>query len=110
MAFESEFLDCMPHKIRYTAPTTALDGYGNITYAATNSTFQGIAQYKNKLIRSQDGTEKMSTSQVIINATGVVRPEGLWYLPDSTGTPVPVLQVNRMTDEDGQHHVEVSFG
>lgn len=110
MAFESEFEDCFPHKIRYTAPTTALDGYGNITFAGSNSTFNGIVQYENKLIRSQDGTEKLSTSQVIINATGVVHPEGLWYLPDSTGTPVIVLQVDRLTDEDGQHHIEIMFG
>lgn len=110
MSFESEYLDCMPHKVVYTAPTTTLDGYGNISFSTVNSTFQGIVQYENKLIRSQDGTEKLSTSQVIINATGVVRPEGLWFLPDSTGTPVIVLQVDRLTDEDGQHHVEIAFG
>ena len=110
MAFESEFLDCMPHKVVYTPPTTAVDGYGTITFSATNSTFMGLVQYENKIIRDADGNERLSDTQVIINATGVLHPEGRYALPDSTGTFPTVLAVDRLADNEGQHHIEIAFG
>lgn len=107
MAFESDFEDMMPHNVVRKAFST-LDGYGKPTYATAGSTYSALVQYDQKLVRAFDGTEKISTAQVIMACTGTINPDDKITLPD--GTSPPILNISKLSDDEGQHHVEVYFG
>ena len=107
MAFEDDFRHCMPHSITHSTYST-LDGYGKQSFSATATTYSALIQYDQKLVRSFDGTEKLSTHNAIMNSTGSIDPNDLLTLPD--GSTPPILSVLLSNDSGGQHHAEVFFG
>lgn len=108
MAFESDFLDCMPFDIVHRVASTTANRYGKISHVTAASTYAGLIQYEDKMVRSFDGTDQISTHNVLLNATGTIEPFDLLTLPD--GTAPPILSIAILNDNEGQHHVEVFFG
>lgn len=107
MAFGEEFIDCMPHSIVVNS-FASLNGYGKPTYSTQGSTYRGLVQNKRRVIRGTDGTEKVSSARVILASTVAISITDKITLPD--GTVRPVLNVDLMFDEEGQSHVQISFG
>ncbi len=107
MAFEDDFLELMPHSI-IVKSYTSMDGYGKPTYSTAGSTYAGRCSYKQKLVRAMDGTQQVSSANVVLNCTGTINPDDKITLPD--GTVRPVLSVGAEWDNESQHHVRIFFG
>ena len=107
MTFNNDFLDCFSDSIVIKAPTTVIGAYGQTNLAA-GTTYKGIFQQTQRLVRANDGNEKLSTANVIINTTATINPNAQVTLPD--GVNRPVISVQTHYDEDGGHHVTIDFG
>lgn len=107
MSFENDFLDLMPHSIIVNS-FSSINGYGKPTFATAATTYQGLIQYKQKLIKTGSGQEKISTAQVVLNCTGTINSDDKITLSD--GTIRPILGIERLSDDEGQHHIKISFG
>lgn len=107
MSFEDDFLDLMPHSVVVNA-YASINGYGSPTYSTVGSTYTARVTYKQKMVRSFDGTEKVSMANAVLNCTGTINPDDKITLPD--GTVRPIVNINTISDTGGQHHVSVFFG
>lgn len=108
MAFESAFLDLMPHTVTLNAfSALSTDGYGRPTYATAATTVQArVVERREKLV-GPDGKE-LVTSHVAWLAT-----TGSWTVRDKftfESSTYRILLVSRMPDEDGLHHQKVLLG
>lgn len=110
MAFESAFLELMPHSIvvkRFTKATTAgstQGTYGFANYSTAASTYRGRFVVKNvKLVRS-DGSE-FSGDHVAWLATtaSITRRDKVTF----HATTYEILQVGIFPDETGVHHTRL---
>jgi len=107
-AFESDFLDCMPHSIVVNA-FSSIDSFGQVTHSTDSTTYAGLFQQDQKLIRDLDGQEKVSNASAIISSSGAtISPDDLITLPD--GTVRKIIAIATLYDEEGQHHTEIMFG
>lgn len=104
---EDDFLDLMPHTVLRNA-YSSIDGYGKPTYATANSSYRARVTYKQKLVTSADGTEKMSTANAVLNCTAAISATDKFTLPD--GTVRPILAIEQYSDGSGIHHSKVYFG
>lgn len=102
MGFE-EWLYMCPHTVTIE-PFVSRDGFGAPTYG-TAVTFQARVQGKNRMIRTRDNVEAVSTVQVYIASTPVVSPDDRVTLPSGfTPSQPPILSVQPISDEQGAHH------
>lgn len=102
----SDWNDLFPHTIVYESPTSTRDDYGAPTYNA-GVNIQGRVAYRNSLVRTSAGKEVVARGHVWLSTTTVIDEEGRLTLPDTT-TP-PIISVERISDQDGAHHVKVYF-
>jgi len=107
MAFESDFDDMLVDTVVYNA-TGSINAYGKHTHATANSSYPARITYKQKLVKAADGTEKISTVSALLNCTAALSINGKFTLPD--GSAGPNLNIERISDTGGQHHVVVYFG
>ena len=108
MAFEDDFLDCMPHEIKVKTASTASDRYNRAGAVTAASTYACLIQYESKMVRGFDGTDKLSTHNALVNCTGSIQPYDTVTLPD--GTAPVMISIATKSDNDGQHHVQIFFG
>jgi len=108
MTFESEYLDCMPHSIVVNA-FSSIDAYGKTAHSTAGTTYSGLFQQDQKLVRALDGEEKVSHASAIISSSGAtINPDDKITLPD--GTVRKIIAIATLYDEEGQHHTEIMFG
>ena len=108
MPFIDSFSDCLPSNITVKTKSTGIGAYGQTSHSTASTTYKGIVQQEQRLVRSFDGTEKVSNAHVIINATGTINPTDLITLPD--GTNRKIIAINRWNDERADAFTEVFFG
>lgn len=101
-----DFANCFTETITH-AEFGGRGGYGERSFGSPASYDARIVKI-NKLVKTSDGSEKMSTSQVWIQGTPVVTPEDQITLPDGS-TPI-ILSVEKFPDDNGDHHVKVFMG
>lgn len=102
----SDFLDMMPATITHN-PLSSRDEYGAPTYTS-GSDYRARIVTKDTIVRGHDGAELVSRLQCWIAGTPSISPEDQIVLPD--GTSPPIFNVEKFTDETGDHHVKVYFG
>lgn len=123
MAFDTEFLDMMPHTISVRHRASGRDKNGNPNFGSA-TTYK--ARVVGKLLavrtaRDEDYTPIFTiyvgakiVSGVPVSLENVVfTTEDELTLPDQTtfGDAKPVIfSASRLTDEDGHHHVTLSCG
>jgi len=107
MGFENDFLDLMPHTVLRTA-YSSIDGYGKPTFSTVNSSYAARVTYKQKLVKATDGSERISTAQVVLNCTASISVNDKFTLPD--GTNRPILAIEQYSDSGGTHHSKIFFG
>jgi len=108
MSFEDDFLSCMTDNIVVTSRTTAIGAYGQTNLSSTTTTYKGIFQQTQRMVRSADGNEVLSSANVIMDSTKAFNLTDKFTLPD--GTIRPVLSIRTYYDQDGGHHTTVDFG
>ena len=92
-------------------PFSSVDDYGQSVYgAAVEHTARVVARQRR--VFDTEGVERISVAEVwLLTAPGSVAADfvkGQLTLPD--GTTPPILNVERIPDEDGDHHVKVYVG
>ena len=110
MAFESGFLDLMPHTITVKTFTRASTGgssagsYGAPDYTTSSASYRGRFVVKNTKLVRPDGSE-FSGSHVAWLATthSITQRDKVTF----TGSTYEVLQVGIFPDEDGAHHTRL---
>lgn len=107
MSFEDEFLDCMPQTVVVNA-VGALDVRSKPSFSTVGTTYAALIQQEQTLVRTLDGTEKMAETTAHINCTGTINPQDKITL--SNGDTRPILAVETLSDQEGQHHVALHLG
>lgn len=98
-----EWDDMMPDTITIE-PFISRDAFGSSTYGAAVS-YQARVQGKNKIIRTRDNVQAVSTIQVYIDSVPAVSPDDRVTLPSRfSPTQPPILSVQPVGDEAGPHH------
>lgn len=105
-----EWLDFMPDTITIDA-WVSQSVSGVPTYAGAPATFAAHIELKNHLIVDHGGREIMARGRVFLGTATVPSIKDKLTLP-SEYVPVspPILAVNTVTDEAGNHHVTLEIG
>jgi len=102
----SDFLDMMPATIVHR-PLTSRDEYNVPTYGDPTS-YPARIVHKDTIIRGSDGSELVSRLQCWVGGIPSMGPEDSITLPN--GTAPPIFNVEKFTDEGGDHHIKIFFG
>lgn len=87
-------------------PFTGFDVNGAPTYAAATSA-SAIVQYDRRLLPRPDGQTEQARAVIFVFSTSAsITLQDRITLPGSTETP-RLLGVDKVDDENGQHHIEV---
>lgn len=101
----SDFSDLCPHSVTIE-PFSGLDQYGAKTYGA-GITYQARVQGKVRMVKTLTGEEKVSMVTVYL-AAGTVGAQDRITLPSPFSPTQPdILDVQHVSDENGQHHTVV---
>lgn len=112
MSWSTEFEALMPDTIRVASLSGfSTDGYATATYGS-GTTYTARVVRKQRLVRTFDGTEEISTVTAYVASTSTFGPSDRYWLPDgSTFSVSPnLLAVEAFPDEDGIHHTRLMFG
>lgn len=107
MAWDSAFLELMPHTITVST-MTGFDAYGDPAHSTSGTTYRARVKEEPKLIRDFIGEEVISTVTVWVASTGQIPATSLVTLPG--GDQPALLSVSQVPDEDGIHHNVLHFG
>jgi len=111
MSFDPEFLELMADTIRVST-MTGFDGYGDVAYSTTPSTYQARITNIPKMVRNFMGEEVVASNVVWVASTGIIpaTAQVSWTMSDGS-TQMPLLiSIERPADEDGTHHNKLYFG
>lgn len=102
-------LSLMPHRVIVEACSTT-NNYGEVTYQ-TCATYPAAIQGPTKFLHSATQQERVSRHTVYIGTTGVITTKDRITLPSAFEVSQgPILDVARVSDELGIHHVKVLLG
>lgn len=108
MPLEAAFLDFLEQSITIE-PYVSDNKYGEASYGASVS-YQCRIEYVNKVIRTAENIERVSTATIFVNTATVINPRSKITLP-SGHTPAnsPILSVQVQVDETGLTHHTVIY-
>lgn len=108
MSYSTDFDELLGDTVVVSALSSfSTDGYMVATYAA-GSTYLGRHVRKTELVRTFEGTEALSRSQVWVASTSTFAPSSKVTVAGSTVGPI--MSIEAYPDEDGVHHLKVFFG
>lgn len=108
MGLEKDWLSFGSTSVNIAALSTH-DGYGVPTYAA-GSTYDAIIQPTRRLISRPDGRQEVSTHLIfVLSTSATVGLQDRVTIPVSSEQP-RLLGVEHVSDDKGQHHVELLVG
>ena len=109
MSWDVAFDDLMNDTVT-VASVASRDVYGARTFNTAVSYSNCRVVYKTQRIVNFEGKETFAAGTVWFSGSDLpdISPHDQLTLPDTT-TP-PILQVSKFPDEDGDHHIKVSFG
>ena len=99
------FLDMCPHTVTLE-PFVSLDQYSAKTYGAA-VTHRARVQGKTRMVRTMAGEEAVSHITVYLAPVSVSPQDRLTLPSPFLPTQPDILDVQRVSDEAGQHHVVI---
>ncbi len=109
MAFTDGLRDLFSTTVTHAAWTgMSTDGYATPTYSTAGTTFAAREVTKQRLVRSFEGTEELSTTTVWVASTSTFNGLDRFTLAD--GSTPGLLSVETYRDEVGVTHSELAFG
>ena len=102
----SDWSDLMPETVDVYS-IASRDSYGSANYGTAASYSARVLRKPTRVV-DVAGDEVMAKGVVWIAATETIDPEDAIELPD--GTRPPILRIDRVPDESGDHHLKVYFG
>lgn len=111
MAWDSEFLDVMPHSVVVHALSSRKSD-GSAAYSASGSTYRARVAQVSEQVRDVNGNIVEASQVAWIASTSPLSVHSRYRLPAGTGgsTTPPVLSVTNWPDEDGVYAHKVLFG
>jgi len=109
MSLGTDFLD-MASATVYHAALSTVGTYGSPTFAATSaaSSYPAHIETGARRVVSATGIEVVSSARIyVLSSSAAIAPNDRLELPD--GSMPPLIRVDTVYDEDGQHHVVVSI-
>ncbi len=83
------------------------DAYGSPNYGTPSSYSARVVRKPTRVVDAA-GDEVVARGVVWVATTDTIDPEDRIELPD--GTTPPIIAVDRISDEAGDHHIKVYFG
>jgi hypothetical protein len=113
-SFAADFLDMCPPLSVVWKPLVSRDAYGKPTYGAAQ-TFTGRRIYRKGRVAAGmsvkgEGSEVVSSSEIIILATPNVGYEDQVYITGDVAPFPPIVNIERHTDEIEAQYVKVVMG
>jgi hypothetical protein len=111
MTIEADYLDVMPLTISWYAKSGALNNYAARSFSGTATTARGYVQFRSEVEGSNGGVEESRDvypkGDIYLYGNVTISVDDKIMLPD--GQEVKVLDVSKVYDETGVHHVKVTF-
>lgn len=108
MALEKEFLLMCSTTIT-VEPLSTMNSYGAQQYSTTSFTYPAYIEYARRKITTAQGKEEVSNATVyVMSSSASISEYDRVTLPLSTNARL--LRVETLTDEQGQHHLELAIG
>ncbi len=108
MAFESDFLELMPHSV-VVYPVSSINIHGEEVFSASGSTYSALVEERPQMIRTAFGEEAIATAVAYVASTSRIPITSRVVLPD--GSEPAIMRSDVFSDEDGTaHHVALFFG
>lgn len=107
MSFDRAFRELMPHTVIVSTVATLGVG-GGVTYSTSSASYRARVVNTNRQVYNSRGQLVAAAQEAWIASTSILSPNSKFTLPD--GSTPPVLSVDVFPDEDGHHHVRVTFG
>ena len=111
MAWDTEFESMMVDGVSVKSLSAySTDGYGRPVWGSA-TTYKARVVREQKLVRTFQGTEELSTITAWLKSTSTFGPLAEYTLPSSTSAGLlNLMAVDAYPDTDGVHHVKLSFG
>tara|TARA_R100001086_G_scaffold234689_1_gene157072 strand:- start:622 stop:990 length:369 start_codon:yes stop_codon:yes gene_type:complete len=108
--FDSDFLELMPYTVT-VAPKSGQNQYNEPTFGTAVS-YQARIAGKIMELRSKKGEEVTTTFELWLDTTDVIAPDAQLTLTGSQwiDTTPEIFTVRRVSDENGDSHVQLSCG
>lgn len=108
MAFESDFLDLMPHTISVYA-LASVNQYAEPTHSTSATSYTCLIQEMPSMVLDAYGEEVVSSHTVYVASTSRIPLTSKVVMPD--GSEPHLVRSDVMSDEDGTaHHIVLFFG
>ena len=110
MALERDFLSMTQDRITVHSPSTALSFYGAATPASTSTgkSYAAHVDMTPRKVVSSRGTEEVAAGTIYVFSSSA--DIGLHHVIElADGRKPEILKSEPMRDDEGQHHVEVTF-
>lgn len=106
----SEFLDFMPDTVTIY-PWTGQTVTGAPDYSPTGTTYDAYIEMENHLAVDAKGQQVLARGWVFLGSNAVVGIKDKIVLPDGfVPSSPPIISVNLVSDEAGNHHTELEIG
>lgn len=106
MGLESDWLTMGSTTLSWEPVSSGFAGDGTPTYGAAQ-TASAIVQYDRRLVSRPDGQTEMARATIFVLSTSAsIGLQDRITIPGSTETP-RLLGVDTVSDDQGQHHLEV---
>lgn len=108
MAFEKEFLQ-MTTEVVTVAPLSAHTAYGAPGYSTSETSYTAYVEPAARLVVTQLGVEEVANATVfVLSSSASIGLQDQLTLSD--GRIPRLLRVDKVNDDEGQHHLEVLIG
>jgi len=104
-----DFLELCPDDV-VVETLVSVDQQGARTYGGASNTYKAHITGRQRLIRTWDGQQRISTVQATLRTTAVVQVVDRFTLPARfIPNQPPAMAILRSADEAGPHHTTVFF-
>jgi len=106
MALEADFLSMAETTVSFVALSTTVNLYGAPSFSTASSTYSAHVEIGDHVVVTATNTEQVATSVVyVMSSSANVGVQDKMTLANGE-TPV-LLRVDVLTDNEGQHHLEL---
>jgi head-tail adaptor len=109
VSFDEAFLSFMDSTVTVST-RSGHSNYGEATYSTSSATYRARIVEKPGFIREAAGETIQFSHTLWIRSTGSVSITATDRITLPDGTKPPIVAVERIPDEDGEHHVKVMLG
>lgn len=107
MAIESEFLELMPDAVTWY-PATSTDRYGKRSFSLSGTSLRCRVSGATRARTTGSGRSQIGEGTLYVYGTPAVSVQDKIVLP--TGQDVEVLTVDPVGDQNGDHHLVITYG